>query len=935
MNLNINPHWKKLEAIDWNFAGERTNYLTHGLHPYPAKFIPQIPHQLIKELSEPGETVADIFCGSGTTLIEAMALNRHAIGIDANPIACLISEGKTTRFNEKDEAFLNAILNRAKCLSESIFIDTESTLFSGKPFKSSAYRPQDKAISFWFESFVVEELAEVLSWCQKLPTASSRKVALTAFSSIIVAVSKQDSDTRYVRRQKKLFPGDTIKRFAKALKNAIFSVQEFSKLVDPNVKRQVYQANLLTKPDIGSVDLVVCSPPYPNAYSYHLYHNTRMVWLAMNQPKFKKEEIGSHRKYSSKSSKAPTVETFRGEMATIFDWLKDYLKPNRYACFVIGNSIVRGENINNTDLISEVARECGFLEVSRMSRQMQDNKKSFNPAIGRIKTEDILVLQNQKSPRFSSTIKCKIKPYIQPFERQLALAELAAVTASKPTPLPTLDLETTDFEVVSDVPGEIIAKKLSYWEEIRDGDKSYISAQVIREATVKSDRQITLEQIDKSLGFLEPINLPKRRCLRYGTHGLHEYRGKFFPQLVSALINIAKVPEGGIVADPTIGSGTTAVEAILAGCYGIGIDLNPLSVFMSRTKCSLLFSEPEILLKSYGEFSQKIAKLKSTKVSQKLPYFSELPSENQKYLERWFAKDIIAELDTIATSIKTSESGQFQDLMWLALSNIIRKVSWQKEDDLRVRKEIIDSANINPIQEFLNELERSLKTILPFLALNRETNLGNFYIEEGDARDLTTIWQHFMGKADVVITSPPYATALPYLDTDRLSLCYLNLLSRSQHRKRELIAIGNREITEKKRLSYWEYFQKEKEILPPSVVELIEKIDKLNSNSQAGFRRRNLAALLAKYFFDLREVFVGMARLLKPGALAFVVIGNNHTTAGGERVEIETAKLLAEIAKTVGFELEEIIDMEMLVSRDVFKKNSVASEVILFLKNSS
>jgi len=931
----MNPDWKKLEAIDWNFAGERTNSLTHGLHPYPAKFIPQIPHQLIKELSEPGETVADIFCGSGTTLVEAMVLNRNAIGVDASPIACLISEGKTTRFNEKDEELLNSIINQAEHLSESIFLNTESSLFKGKSFKSSAYRPEDKAISFWFEPFVVEELAEVLSWCQKLPTESSRKVALTAFSSIVVAVSKQDSDTRYVRRQKKLFPGDSVKRFAKALKNAISSVKEFSKLVDTNVMRQVYQANLLTKPDIGNVDLVVCSPPYPNAYSYHLYHNTRMLWLGMNQPKFKKEEIGSHRKYSSKSSKAPTIETFRWEMATIFDWLKNHLKPNRYACFVVGSSVVRGENIDNTDLISKVAREYGFLEVSRIFRQMQDSKKSFNPGIGRIKTEDILVFKNENSQSFRSAIKCKIKPYIQPFERQLALAELAAVTASKPTLLPSLDLETTDFEVVCDVPAEIVAKKLSYWEEIADKNKSYISAQVMREATVKSDRSITLEQIDKSFDVLTPLNLPKRRCLRYGTHGLHEYRGKFFPQLVSALINIAKVPEGGIVADPTIGSGTTAVEAILAGCYGIGIDLNPLSVLMSRTKCSLLFSEPEKLLKSYDKFNQKIAKLNSTKVAKILPYFSELPSENQKYLERWFAKDIIAELDKIATTIQTSESGQFQDLMWLSLSNIIRKVSWQKEEDLRVRKEIIDSANINPIQEFLNELERSLKTILPFLALNRETNLGNFYIEEGDARNLTTIWQNFLGKADVVITSPPYATALPYLDTDRLSLCYLNLLSRSQHRKRELVAIGNREITEKKRLSYWEYFQKEKEFLPTSVVELIEKIDKLNSNSQAGFRRRNLAALLAKYFFDMREVFVGMAQLLKPGALAFVVIGNNHTTAGGERVEIETAKLLADVAKTVGFELEEIIDMEMLVSRDVFKKNSVASEVILFLRNLS
>src|SRR5207248_9064686 len=105
-----------LNAIDWDFSNAKTIFLTHGLHPYPAKYIPQIPNALIQELSSVGEIVADIFCGSGTTLVEALALKRNAIGVDANPLACLISEAKTTRLEESDKELLFSIVKRAHIL---------------------------------------------------------------------------------------------------------------------------------------------------------------------------------------------------------------------------------------------------------------------------------------------------------------------------------------------------------------------------------------------------------------------------------------------------------------------------------------------------------------------------------------------------------------------------------------------------------------------------------------------------------------------------------------------------------------------------------------------------------------------------------------------------------------------------------------------------
>jgi len=51
---------------------------------YHGNFVPQIPNQLIKRYTKEGETVLDLFMGSGTTLFECEKLNRNFIGFDIN-----------------------------------------------------------------------------------------------------------------------------------------------------------------------------------------------------------------------------------------------------------------------------------------------------------------------------------------------------------------------------------------------------------------------------------------------------------------------------------------------------------------------------------------------------------------------------------------------------------------------------------------------------------------------------------------------------------------------------------------------------------------------------------------------------------------------------------------------------------------------------------
>lgn len=383
-----------LSNMDWDFEGAKTSYLTHRLHPYPAKFIPQIPNALIQELSSVGDTVGDIFCGSGTTLVEALTLKRNAVGIDANPLACLIATAKTGFIDEASYAALCELATKCRDFSNSLLRSAVGGLFSTESFTSTAWRPDFPKLSFWFAPHVIEELAEILAWCHSLPSEAARNLAMTSFSAIVVAVSHQDSDTRYVRRDKSISPGDTMRRYARTLEQNATAAREYSHIVEPRFKVNIVEDSLLNDPVVPKLDLMVCSPPYPNAYSYHLYHMTRMIWLQMDQPKFKKDEIGSHRKYSSPSKNAATVETFRDEFTRILLWLSDNLKIGGKACFVVGNSTLRGQSIDNAQLISDAGIAAGFVETMRIDRTMQSTKKSFNPVIGRIKREQILVLEN-------------------------------------------------------------------------------------------------------------------------------------------------------------------------------------------------------------------------------------------------------------------------------------------------------------------------------------------------------------------------------------------------------------------------------------------------------------------------------------------------------------------------------------------------------------
>jgi site-specific DNA-methyltransferase (cytosine-N4-specific) len=529
------------------------------------------------------------------------------------------------------------------------------------------------------------------------------------------------------------------------------------------------------------------------------------------------------------------------------------------------------------------------------------------------------------------SLNLRIKPYIQPFERKLALLEVERLANSLPEPIDHTEIDkATVYQVRSVLPAEDLADRIAYWEAITLEDQVITTQQVQRESTV------SLARNGKSLSDIvgvtpkrdDLLSAPNRRCLRYGSHGLHEYRGKFFPQLVRSLINIAELPPNAIVGDPMCGSGTTAVEAVLAGHTAQVVDLNPLSVFMTQTKCDVLSLRPRQLDKAFTQVSET---LRRARPSEAMPYTEELQDADKEYLNRWMPGEVLSALDTIFLAISDLRDPTLRNFFKLCQSNILRRASWQKDADLRVRKDASKNRTFREVVDlFLSEAESNAKYTAAFLSRER-SRAGRCISFEGDARELELFWAR---TCDAVITSPPYATALPYLDTDRLSLIYLGLLSRSRHRARDQKMIGNREITEKTRRELWESFERGDVSIPEEGLRVITEIYERNrKDAKAGFRRKNLPPLLYQYFRDMSVTMRSMKARMTKGAACFVVVGDNQTTAGGKKIRIPTIRILQRIAEREGFDTVDVLPMEMLINREIHRKNATPSESIIWIRN--
>lgn len=366
----------------WDFATASTRTMTHGLHPYPARMVPQLTRELVRRYSRNGDIVYDPFVGSGTTLVESSILGRHSIGLDTNPFALLLSRVKTTPIHP------SLLLTEWQMLQKAIFGRSAST----RARQARTLESKFLDISYWYKPYVVRDLSflrTIIDDYYPVGTDSIGDFFRLAFARVVREASNQRpfefKRWRRLPDQIDRFRPSPIQGFAQEVERSIPLMSGFYRSRKPWVTVRLYRQDARKYKLLSPADLIVTSPPYGDSSTtipYGQFSSFAMEWLGLHDVRptsLDREPMGPQAHSDSPSIDAsPTLKkTMRKmrlgdgvrskQMIHFFDGMLAALKNMNASlaaqgrcCVVVGNRRVCGVYVPTDAILSETAMSLGF-----------------------------------------------------------------------------------------------------------------------------------------------------------------------------------------------------------------------------------------------------------------------------------------------------------------------------------------------------------------------------------------------------------------------------------------------------------------------------------------------------------------------------------------------------------------------------------------------
>lgn len=416
----------RLLTSNLDFRNEDTGYASHDLHSFPAKYPPQLPATFINGLTDPGDLVLDPMVGSGTTIVEAVRLQRKAVGFDIDPLARLITQVKST-FVEAD-----TLLEAGQ---EVVKAAQHANATQGEALKELLQQrwdePTKRFVDYWFSLQVQQELLSLILEIDRIPDDKIRsflqlvlsaciitktggvsmafdlahtrphraKVVYAQSGKLLVGEDLADSDDARVQFLTKNLKSP-ISEFARKLRQNVSSIQDLNAdWEEPTISEG--NAQQLPVPD-SVVDLIVTSPPYAsNAIDYMRAHKFSLVWLGHSIDDlsitrsgyiggestqiFDFEDLSEYTKTVISTlaaidpKKGRVLHRYYSEMQRVLAEMYRVLRPGKASIVVVASSIMRGRDTETDRCLAEIGEAIGF-EVPAIGVRHIDRNKRMMPA---------------------------------------------------------------------------------------------------------------------------------------------------------------------------------------------------------------------------------------------------------------------------------------------------------------------------------------------------------------------------------------------------------------------------------------------------------------------------------------------------------------------------------------------------------------------------
>ena len=309
-----------------------------------------------------------------------------------------------------------------------------------------------------------------------------------------------------------------------------------------------------------------------------------------------------------------------------------------------------------------------------------------------------------------------------------------------------------------------------------------------------------------------------------------------------AIRRIEQLDDNDVLLDPMCGSGTVLRAAVEHGVTALGVDIDPMAVLMAKVWCappsrSQLAHDAHEIIRRASE-SNAVDPVD-------LPWVDQ---ETADFMSFWFAPDQRAHLSRLADVLSRSELHS-TDALRVALSRIIVT----KDGGASLGRDISHSRphKVSELSDFdvPAEYMRSVRRLSE--RLNAERVRAAVEVQLGDSRRLPTSIED--GAVSCIVTSPPYLNAIDYLRGHRLSLVWLGY-SVAEVRAIRADSIGAERGLEQADVDPYPYLTGSGTDEPATRI--------------VGWSRR--------YLRDAYAASSEMARVLRPGGTATLVVGNSN-----------------------------------------------------------